>query len=67
MHEFDSEKGAAEYINMSISWLRKRRVLGLPPEYKKLGRRVVYSRTELDRFLSNHTVRPSRNDHPEVM
>jgi hypothetical protein len=66
MQEFDGEKAAAQYIDMSVSWLRKRRLLGLPPEYKKLGRRVVYSRTELDRFLSERTVRPRRNDRSEV-
>lgn len=45
---------AAEYTSFSVSWLRKARI-GLTdspgPKFKKIGKRVVYLRDELDDFL----------------
>jgi len=42
---------AAEYIDMSTSWLAKRRMRGDPPAFLKIGRAVVYDQGELDAWL----------------
>ena len=54
------EPGAAGYINMSKAFLRKRRREGKPPDYYRLGRRIVYDLADLDAFLQQSRVRPSR-------
>lgn len=51
MEHYDTEKAAARYAGLSVSTLRKRRRLGLPPVYIKVGRRVVYSKQDVDAFL----------------
>ena len=58
MRDHDSEKATAMYSGLSTAWLRKRRMLGLPPSYIKVGRKVLYSRTEIVRFLKAHWVVP---------
>ena len=58
MNDRDGEKATAAYSGLSVALLRKRRILGLPPPYIKVGRRVLYSRSEIDRFLAQHTVHP---------
>lgn len=56
------EKAAAQYIGMSVSFLQKDRMNGvlpgrLPgPRYAKLGRRVIYLREDLDKWLDDHLV-----------
>ena len=58
-----SEKEAAQYIGMSLSYLRKDRMDGilpgrLPgPRWAKLGKRVLYLRDDLDVWLERHLVR----------
>ena len=44
---FLSEKQAADYLNMSISWLRKCRDLGTGPEWMKFGNSVRYPKEAL--------------------
>jgi hypothetical protein len=39
-------------LGVSESWLAKRRIVGLPPGYVKLGKTVVYDQDELDRFIT---------------
>ena len=51
MEHHDSEKAAARYAGLSVSTLRKRRRLGLPPSYIKVGRRIVYAKRDIDVFL----------------
>ena len=41
---------AADYLRMSLAWVRLRTQDGTLP-HSRLGRRIVYSRTELDRFV----------------
>ncbi len=41
---------AAAYLNVSKSWIDKRRVFGGGPRYHKLGRRVTYSIADLEDF-----------------
>jgi len=55
-----NEKAAAQYIGMSVSFLRKDRMNGLllsrtpGPRWGKVGRRVVYLREDLDHWLDNN-------------
>jgi hypothetical protein len=48
-----STEGAAAYLNVSVSYLNKLRVIGGGPVYSKVGsRRVVYRVDDLDRWLA---------------
>ena len=51
--KFDTDE-AAKYTKLSASTLAKRRVFGGGPKYLKLGRRVVYSKRDLDDWLDAH-------------
>jgi hypothetical protein len=51
--KFDTGE-AAKYTKLSASTLAKRRVFGGGPKYLKLGRRVVYSKRDLDIWLDAH-------------
>lgn len=65
-HEHQSrafnEKEAAQYIGMSVSYLRKDRMDGavgnrtLGPRWAKPGKRVIYLRDDLDAWLEQHLV-----------
>jgi len=55
-----NEARAAGHIGTSIAFLRKRRREGKPPDYYRLGRRIVYDLADLDAFLQQSRVRPSR-------
>jgi predicted DNA-binding transcriptional regulator AlpA len=46
-----------EYL-FSRAWLRKRRWLGLPPAFVRIGRMVYYERSELDAFVQSQRVEP---------
>jgi hypothetical protein len=48
----------AEY-RLGGAWLRKRRKLGLPPWYVRIGRMVYYERSALDAFVQSQRVEPS--------
>jgi predicted DNA-binding transcriptional regulator AlpA len=43
---------AAEYLKLSESTLAKLRCRGGGPEYLKLGKRVVYAKCDLDKWLA---------------
>jgi hypothetical protein len=58
MHDHDDEKATANYIGLSVGTLRKRRRLGLPPTFIKIGRRVIYARADADRLLAEQRVVP---------
>ena len=45
---------AADYLGLSASFLNKLRCTGGGPAYVKLGRRVLYSQSELDRWLETN-------------
>jgi hypothetical protein len=45
---------AAVYLNVSQSWLNKRRIYGHGPRYTKFGRRVNYLITDLDDFAASN-------------
>ncbi len=49
-------KSAARYVGLSTSWLRKARmgITAIPgPRFKKVGRKVIYTRDSLDEFLDS--------------
>jgi excisionase family DNA binding protein len=50
-------KQAAEYLNLSDSYVEKLRVRGGGPLFKKIGRSVRYSTGDLDEFLVQRTRR----------
>jgi predicted site-specific integrase-resolvase len=47
---FDTSK-AADYLGVSASILNKWRVYGQGPDFRKLNRRVVYRRSDLDAWM----------------
>jgi predicted DNA-binding transcriptional regulator AlpA len=55
------EQAAAEYLGLSVATLRRWRVLGRGPRYRKLGSLVRYSVTDLERWVSE---RPSGGESP---
>jgi hypothetical protein len=52
--EYLATPAAARLVNLSESTLTKLRLTGGGPSYLKLGRRVVYSRRALDRWMLSH-------------
>jgi excisionase family DNA binding protein len=44
---------AAKYLGISRSWLDKKRLDGNGPPYLKLGRRVIYERSDLDAWATS--------------
>ena len=48
---------AARFLGLSQSTLAKMRLNGNGPVYCKLGRRVVYRRADLERWLESRTAR----------
>lgn len=53
---------AAGYINMSRSWLEKERCRGTGPRYSKAGRVVLYSPSDLDRWLAERARNSTSED-----
>ena len=51
-----NEYQAADVIGLSVKTLRRMRHDMRGPNYIKLGRRVVYSETDLGMWLTNHRV-----------
>jgi hypothetical protein len=60
-----SVEEAASYCGVSTSYLNKMRCVGGGPAFLKLGRRVVYSTDDLDRWLSERR-RASTSDTGEA-
>jgi hypothetical protein len=56
---------AAAHLNVSKSWLDKRRLDGLGPPYIKIGRRVCYDLADLELFVTrlkrHHTSESTSN------
>jgi len=59
MRDHDDEKATADYTALSVGTLRKRRRLGLPPTFIRVGRRVLYARADVDSFLFERRVVPT--------
>jgi predicted DNA-binding transcriptional regulator AlpA len=45
---------AAAFLNVSKSWLDKKRITGDGPAYIKAGRRVVYDLSDLDAWVASN-------------
>lgn len=45
-----TESETAERLNMSVKWLRKRRLTGEAPPYAKFGAAVRYAVCDIERF-----------------
>jgi excisionase family DNA binding protein len=48
---------AAQYVGLSASTLAKMRLSGNSPAFLKLGRRVLYRRSDLDEWLESRIAR----------
>jgi len=46
--------GAAEFLDMSVAGLRKWRQRKQGPRYYKVGRRILYSKSDLVNFVTDH-------------
>ena len=46
-----SDREAPQIVPLSTAALRKRRLLGLPPKFLRLGRKIAYSESDLKEFL----------------
>ena len=57
--------GAAEYIGLTKSTLEKLRLTGGGPVFSKLGRTVVYDRTDLDAWVASRR-RQSTSDQGQA-
>jgi len=44
-------KEAAEYLNLAVQTLCNYRYTGNPPDYVKIGRKIMYEKSTLDRFI----------------
>lgn len=54
---------AAQYLGLSGASLTKMRCLGGSPAYMKVGRRVVYSRPDLDAWINARRVKNTSQGH----
>src|SRR5205807_1970822 len=53
-----NEKEAAAYLRLAVSTLEAWRMLKRGPRFAKLGRRVVYRKVDLEKFLEAQMVEP---------
>jgi len=49
-------KEAAEYLNLKAQTLQNFRFNNRPPDYVKIGRRIMYEKSALDRFIEANRV-----------
>lgn len=52
-------KEAAEYLNLKPQTLHNYRFKGCPPDYVKIGRRIMYEIPTLDLFIESKRVKVS--------
>jgi len=63
--KFLQEKEVDSEYGLGVAWLRKRRLLRLPPRFVRAGRKVLYEREAVEAFLRENTV-PAREDAQAV-
>ena len=51
-----TQKEVAAYLRLSERTLERHRIAGTGPAFVKLGRRVVYRRSDVDRWAEDRTV-----------
>ena len=57
-----NEKEVQREFGLNARTLQRERSLGTGVPYVKMGRRVLYKRTDLDKFIEKHTVGDYRYD-----
>ena len=62
-----SVEGAAAHLGLSVSTLNKLRVFGGGPVFLKLGRRVAYDVSDLDRWLETKRRRSTSDDGSQAI
>lgn len=55
-----NERQAAQYLSISVRTLQARRFKCQQPPFLKIGRSVRYRLDDLDVFVAEHVVAPSR-------
>ena len=60
--ELLNEKEVQREYGLNARTLQRERSLGTGVPYVKLGRRVLYKRADLDKFIEKHTVGDYRYD-----
>ena len=53
--DYINTQQAAAAFGLSASWLTKLRLTGNGPVYRKVGKRVLYRRDELERWIESHS------------
>ena len=56
--QFLDEKSVEAEYDLRGPWLKKRRRLGLPPKFYRLGRMIRYHRREIEDFMQDCVVEP---------
>jgi excisionase family DNA binding protein len=59
MPELRTISEAAAYLRVPVGTLRKWRSQGRGPQSVKLGRRVLYDKADLDRFIADRKGQPA--------
>ena len=59
IEKFLDETAVAREYGLGLPGLRKRRRLGLPPKYHRIGRMVRYKRDDIEAFLADCAVEPT--------
>ena len=56
------ERDVTREYHFGGAWLRKRRWLKLPPAFVRVGRMILYERSELDDFVKSQRVEPNARE-----
>jgi hypothetical protein len=64
--EMLDSRQASEYLRLAVQTLAKYRVEGNGPVFYKVGRQVLYDRTDLDAFLSARRRRSTSDRGTEI-
>ena len=63
-----TEREAGAWLNLSVKWLQKQRLLGHPPRYAKFGGAIRYGVADLEAYeqacLRESTSEPPARSHP---
>ena len=63
-YEFEllSEKEVAKIYKINVRTLQRERSMGIGMPYVKLGKRVRYKRSDVEKYIDQHTVGDHRYD-----
>ncbi len=57
------EDQAAEVLNVSSDWLKKRRMHKLPPRFVRISNKAIrYRLTDLEEFIRSRTIEPEHRE-----